>query len=634
MSVQFGTWTVDGGPLDLRHLEKVKAILAPYTQGEDRAYIRNDVGILYLPFPTTTESRHETQPHIARSGDVFTWDGRLDNGPELLSDLPDALPKNRTDVDIVAAAYARWNTDCFSRLIGDWALAIWQSADRSLILAKDFIGTRHLYYTVQHGQITWSTILAPLVLPAKKTVWLSREYLAGCLSFLPAAHLTPYEGIHSVPPASFVSLRAGNCAVQRYWNFDANHSIRYRTDTEYEEHFRTVFRESVRRRLRSDSPVLGELSGGMDSSAIVCIADALIAENIAATPRLDTISYYSEAEPDWNERPYFTRVEQQRGRTGCHIDLGPQGFFRFEFNSEAFAATPGASCASDPGRRIAECTRSGGNRVILSGLGGDEVMGGVPTPLPELADLLARAQFPALAQRLKLWALDQGRPWHRLLWETSRGFLPRLCVPVGEYRRPAPWLCSAFVRRQQAALMGYPRRLRFFGHRPSFQENVSTLEALRRRLAWSSLSAPHRCEKRYPYLDRNLLEFLCAIPREQLLRPGQRRSLMRRALRGIVPAEVLARKRKAFVDRAPRMAVANEWNRLVQADQPMVCALLDVVDQPLLLDAMRRAREGREVPMIPLVRTLALECWLQHLTDRQLLPGVTAKQQETTALLS
>src|SRR4030095_8548067 len=98
---------------------------------------------------------------------------------------------------------------------------------------------------------------------------------------------------------------------------------------------------------------------------------------------------------------------------------------------------------------------------------------------------------------------------------------------------------------------GCPARVRVLGPHPSCQHAVGTVDVLRRSLAWSSLSPSRLCEKRYPYLDRCLLEFLFAIPRDQLLRPGHRRSLMRRAMRVVVPDEIITRKRKAFVSRAP-----------------------------------------------------------------------------------
>src|SRR6202042_3552041 len=148
------------------------------------------------------------------------------------------------DVEIVTAAYERWGSDCFATLIGDWGLSIWDAESRSLILARDPIGTRHLYYSIEDDKVTWSTILDPLVLFAGKSFTLCEEYIAGWFSFFPAAHLTPYVGIDSVPPSSSVVIRPGKRVVSKYWDFDPGKRIRYTTDTEYEEHFRVVFAES------------------------------------------------------------------------------------------------------------------------------------------------------------------------------------------------------------------------------------------------------------------------------------------------------------------------------------------------------------------------------------------------------
>jgi asparagine synthase (glutamine-hydrolysing) len=256
---------------------------------------------------------------------------------------------------------------------------------------------------------------------------------------------------------------------------------------------------------------------------------------------------------------------------------------------------------------------SQGNRVVLSGIGGDEVMGGVPTPAPELENLLARAQFGALAHQLKVWALEKRKPWFHLFWEAARGFFPPALVGIPKYMRPAPWLQSSFVKRHWAALSGYPSRTKLFGPLPSFQENVGTLDALRRQLARTALPFEPPFEKRYPYLDRSLLEFMFAIPREQLVRPTQRRSLMRRALVGIVPDEILKRKTKAFVVRSPMVAISNDWAHFAEMTQNMLSSSLGIVDPERISVALQKVRRGEEVPMITLRRTLCLEGWLKDL---------------------
>src|SRR6202167_3013576 len=286
MSVQFGRWNFEGQPPAPDYIEKVSATLAPYGPDSKESYSKGGINILYRAFHTTKESHREKQPCISPSAAVITWDGRLDNRADLISDLGDSLTVNSTDVAIVAAAHEKWGTKCLRKLIGDWALSIWNPGKRSLILAKDPIGTKHLYYSFDDNQVTWSTIFDPLVRLAGKTFALNEEYIAGWFSMFPAVELTPCVGIHSVPPSSFVLLRPGKHAVSKYWDFDSNKTIRYRADAEYEDHFRAVFATAVERKLRSDSPVLAELSGGRDSSSIVCMADLILAGDQAQTSRL------------------------------------------------------------------------------------------------------------------------------------------------------------------------------------------------------------------------------------------------------------------------------------------------------------------------------------------------------------
>lgn len=619
MSVQFGRWSFPGRKPATGYWERAEQMLAPYGPDGAGRYSDQSVDIIYRSFHTTRESRREQQPHRLLCGAVLIWDGRLDNREELQREIPGHLPLESSDVEIVATAYDQWSTNCFARLVGDWALSLWDPQERALILAKDFLGGRHLYYARDGEQLVWSTILDPLVLLAGKSFELEEEYIAGWLAHFPAAHLTPYHGIHAVPPSTFLRITPEKEATLRYWDFDARKRIRYARDEEYEEHFRTVFRESVRRRLRSDAPVLAELSGGMDSSSIVCMADQVIACREAPTPRLETISYYDDSEPNWNERPYIEIVEKRRGHAGCHIDLGakpcafvPQGWF---------AHTPSHVVMRSPeaDRKFADHLGAVRSRVLLSGIGGDEFTGGVPTPTPELADLAARFQTVAFAERLKAWALVKRQPWIHLLIDVIRRFLPTGRAGAPEILGPPKWLSPAFLRRQRQAMSGYRSRLLLLGPLPSFQENLLTVAALQRQLATSSLPCQPAYESRYPYLDRDLLEFLCAIPRQQLVRPGQRRSLMRRSLAGIVPAELLNRRRKAFAIRKPTIHVAAQIAELASTGAVLLCAELGIVDGRAFLKEPERARRGEEVQAVALMRALQLEFWLRELDRERLL---------------
>jgi asparagine synthase (glutamine-hydrolysing) len=255
-----------------------------------------------------------------------------------------------------------------------------------------------------------------------------------------------------------------------------------------------------------------------------------------------------------------------------------------------------------------------GSRVILSGIGGDEVLGGVITPIPELADLLTGGHFLRLAKQGFAWALAQKKPLHHVLRDTLRPFLPFGPGSDTPYQ-PAPWLESAFVKRHYQALGGYPSRLKVLGVSPSFQANVQALDALRRQIGCTN-SPNAFYEKRFPYLDRDLWELVSAIPREQLVRPGERRSLMRRALNGIVPDEIRNRKRKAFVARGPMAALSIDWAALNQLSEHMLSSSLGIVNGCAFQYVLARARAGLELSAIPILRTLEIEYWLRHLQEQ------------------
>jgi len=646
MSVQFGRWNFEGQSPAPDYIEKVSAALAPYGPDSNESYSKGGIRILYRAFHTTKESHREEQPCISPSGAVITWDGRLDNRADLISDVRDSLTVNSTDVAVVAAAYEKWGPNCLGKLIGDWALSIWNPREHSVLLAKDPIGTKHLHYSFDDKQLTWSTILDPVVLFAGRSFAICEEYIACWFTrpVFPAAHLTPYVGIHSVPPSSSVLFRPGKHIVNKYWDFDSGKQIRYRTDAEYEEHFRTALATAVQRRLRSDRPVLAELSGGMDSSSVVCIADTIIARSAAECPRLDTISWFDDSydhiEPDSNELHWISKVEEKRGRTGFHINTaalqqaeakgaGSRKSFESEFDNDRFMATPiPNNSQSEFFKRYKACVESQGYRVTFSGIGGDEPTGGgVPTPTPELQNLLARARFVTLARQLKAWAIKMRKPRLSLLREAAQGFF-RARIDLPKETGPAPWFHPSFVRRNRAAFCGYPFRVRLFGPLPSFQDHVDKLDANRRFVAYCNLQSELLSEIRYPYYDRDFLEFMFAIPREQIVSVGLRRSLMKRALVGIVPDELLKRRRKAFVPPQPENDSSTEWPSLVEIGQHIIGSSVGIIDPDRFAEVLHKALRDEEIPLEKLKRTLTLEYWLRHLTIQGVLTNSMAATRQ------
>jgi asparagine synthase (glutamine-hydrolysing) len=152
---------------------------------------------------------------------------------------------------------------------------------------------------------------------------------------------------------------------------------------------------------------------------------------------------------------------------------------------------------------------------------------------------------------------------------------------------------------------------RRWGVAPHRLDNASTWWSIMETLPHSVPQALFRPEYRYPMLDKDLVNYLFSIPREQILRPGRRRSLMRRALRDIIPAEILERRRKAYQLRAPLDAIGKAYTRLHRVLHTSAVAEKGLVDGGALLDELKRTATGSAEWYQPLLRTIAYELWLQ-----------------------
>jgi asparagine synthase (glutamine-hydrolysing) len=626
MSVQAGIWNFDGRPIDRKLLADISESLKHQGPDGESCHVDGSIALLYRPFHTTTKSRLEKQPYFSRRGFILTWDGRLDNRDELIHELRSDLEADPTDVAIVAAAFDHWETDCFRRFVGDWAVSIWKPEQRELFFAADYMAIRHIFYYLKKDRILWSTDLSSLVLLSNDKFHIDDNYVAGYFAHAPDAHLTPYLEIREVPPGQFVRVRDSRASVERFWRFSPKSRIRYKTDAEYEEHFRHVFRQSVQRRLRSDSPILAELSGGLDSSSIVCMADDILATEGAETPRLDTLSYYDKTEPCGDDWTYFHKIEAKRGRVGIHIDSSTLGTSPASLASTGFCPLPGALGF---GRTLdaerADAVRNGGYRAVFSGIGGDEFTGGAPDPRAHLADLIVQFKLFNLARQVTAWSLVKRRPWIQLLWESAIDLLP---ASMGQYlvkeAKVEPWIRKEFAKRTRLAV----RKLDVDEHielwLPTRRSYIGGVLLMACKLAKFTPPVSAIEEARYPYLDQNLIEFILSIPATQLLRPGERRSLMRRSLADIVPQEILSRHTKQIGARTPVMVLEKHWDELQNIYKRSLSSSLGYIHEDRFLKVISDARAGKTVPLVRVLREISLEYWLRDLDERRLLDAPVA----------
>jgi asparagine synthase (glutamine-hydrolysing) len=617
--MQAGIWHYDQKPVSPEMVNAIEDRMA--VQGPDSCHRFEQSGfaMIYRAFHITEEDALESQPLPSPQGAILTWDGRLDNRNELLQRLGRSVIDLPTDAEIVSAALAAWDTEALPMFIGDWALAYWKPEQRRLLLARDYFGIRTLFYLRSGNSLFWATDLAALVLHSDERFTLSDEYFAGFFTSNPEPHLTPYDEIKFVSPGGYLEVTPHRIHVRRYWSFNSLRPIRYHSDADYEEHFRQLFRQSVRRRLRTAYPILADLSGGLDSSSIVCMAQDVMKKS-EASATINTLSYYSLEEPGGDERPYVEVVERHIGKQGVHIESrSDESTTLTPLRDPYFSAFPDYFDGAIKGEEeLLSHTCEQGNRVRLKGLGGDELLGGMQNPVPELASLLWHFRLPTFSRQLIAWSLQRKSTVWSLMGQASVYLAP---IWIRERfiskKDLVSWLKPEFARQQHVAWRKLQAVTDWRAHLPGLPSPDSQYLSLAATVAGYVPPFSYPDQLALPYYDRDLVSFLFAIPDEQTLRPQQRRSLMRRGLRGIVPDKVLTRKTKWLGRRAPALGLLDKANSLT-ASLPGTAIAERYVDSARIEADFAKLRQGKEVPLILIERLLQSCFFFHHLDDRGL----------------
>jgi asparagine synthase (glutamine-hydrolysing) len=614
MGILFGVRVRESEVVTEGQMQRLAEATSRYALDGTSVVTRANVGMGFQPYYTHARSKLDSQPVASAQGRMLSFDGRLDNHEDLSEKLE--LPSHTVpDSEIVLAAFERWGESCFSSFIGDWALALWSNTDRILYLARDHAGARTLYCETAQDRVRWSTQLETFFTDSGRP-GIDETYAASYLCSLPDGDRTPLEGIRAVPPAHYLRIDGQNVSRRPHWTcWKARDEIRYRSDDDYAEHFLSLFKQAVTRRSSPGEPAIAQLSGGMDSSSIVCVSDALRKEAGAGNGDLiETISYFDDSEPAWDERPYFTAVERARGREGIH--------FEASFHSRTFLPLsrslgeymwPGADSGSFAREQeLFQLLSNKGMRVVLSGIGGDELLGGVPTGTPELADLLVQGRCGALCARAFQWCLPRRAPLLFEMIDTGRSTWMAYFDQKPGLSMAPDWVSARMKKALRSQKSNAPTPTDRFQLLPSQIFASEAWESILRSLPHLQPGPLGRYEFRYPYLDRDLVDFLLAVPRNQLVRPGRRRFMMRNAMKGIVPGEVLERKRKASVQRGPLVALRRNQQTLRDLLVSPRASERGYVDRPranAALERMLGSSAAREWPS--LLRLINVEIWLR-----------------------
>jgi asparagine synthase (glutamine-hydrolysing) len=615
MSAHGGILLFDGAVITPDQLSDLSRSLERRGPDGGAVYSEGSLCMAYRAFHTNRASKLERQPLISPHGLVLTWDGRLDNREEIVARLSDTGADVQTDAALVLAAYMRWGMDCFAELIGDWALALWDTKKKALLLARDFPGNRPLYYQVNKTSVVWSSELETFLDLAIGQPKLNDAYLMRFLAFNPEVSDTPYADVFAVLPGQAVSICDGAVKARKAWQPDLSAEIIYRKDAEYEEHFRSLFREAVRGRLRAEGAVWAELSGGLDSSSIVCVADEILKSATVECERVDSFSDIYSQSSTTDEREYIGYVEKKRGRRGRHLDENEYQLFRLS-ETPTYCSRPQPNLGRST--KLAQLMAQNGARVLLSGQGGDGVMWSMERPCLDLADMLAAKQLRKLHVRIKAYSLNTRRTYWDIFWTDAVNSHDARPTSTSSRRMANdPWInWRLFAEFQQEQTEG-ARAATDSSLPASRRFSYKMISDAVRILSLQHFRTCGMIDASYPYLDRRLIQFMLSVPFEQKLRPGSTRSLHRRAMKGILPEEIRSRQGKTGAEECICRALGREWEIVLSLfGEDARVVRRDYVDLPQLLAAMNNARDGRQTDVYSIMRVIALEVWLRGLEAR------------------
>jgi asparagine synthase (glutamine-hydrolysing) len=584
------------------------------------------------------------QPMLSARGRLaLTFNGEIYNYRSLRAELEAKGHRFRTDTDteVLLAAFEEWGTDCLPRLNGMFAFAVWDSVRRELTLARDRLGIKPLYYAKAKGEngagdsFIFASEIKAVLASGLTTRALDAEALNQFLTFLwtPDPH-TLFRGVRTLPPAHFLTLRDGQLNVREWWDVSFDEIEEGRSEEWWRERVLETLSRVVRMEMVADVPLGAFLSGGVDSSSIVAVM-----KEAAAPRRVSTYTVGIESrdlrydiipddvewarrvnqllDTDYHERMLEPQVIELLPKLVYHMDVPPIDM-----------AIPSYLVSSAARETV---------KVMLSGMGGDEVFAGYPR---QLAMKIAGAfdPVPHLLRRPLMSALAGALP----------GGLPgRLTAPLRNLKKFAKSAALDFSDRY----LGYGtyftdsakdelytdemrERVRdmdaYYLHRRYFQR-VESAAPLNRLLyvdlktflpclnldTTDKTSMAANLEVRVPFLNHEMVELAARMPPDLKLRGLKRKYILKRAAERLLPREVVWRKKAGFG------APLRSWLR-----GPLLEMTRDLLSEERLRrrglfrpevvqKIIRDNLSGREDYNLQVFQLLTLELWQQIFMDGQ-----------------
>lgn len=485
--------------------------------------------------------------HNENSTIWITFNGEIYNFQELRLELEIAGHKfyTHSDTEVIIHAYEEWGQDCVEKFNGMWAFAIWDSNKKQLFLSRDRLGIKPLYYFSQGSHFVFASEIKAILLdklisraPNDKMIY---EYLT--YGFHDHTEQTFFSEVKRLLPACNLMTDGNEAVIKKYWNIPFTNKeieISNKNDNIYARRFLELFKDSVRAQLISEVPLGTSLSGGLDSSSIVCMTNQLLwvnsgAREHAAAVAEDRQKTFTAGFGDkTDEREYAEAVNLQSGAEKNLVfptskrlwnDINRLVYFQEEpfLGTSVYAHWEVMKLAS---QKV---------KVVLDGQGGDELLAGyLVYHLVFIKDLLKQRKIISFIKE-SVSSLDIIAPSLRyyFFWSYPKRLKEIKALLNKEF-------VSEFAEAKQESALTKYEDLPALMYR---DVTDTSLPALLRYEDKNSMA--FSIESRVPFLDHRLVEYVSSLPITQKLKNGWTKRVLRNAMKGIVPEKIRKRRKKS-----------------------------------------------------------------------------------------
>jgi asparagine synthase (glutamine-hydrolysing) len=495
------------------------------------------------------------QPVSNETGDVtLVFNGEIYNFRTLQDELSSRghLLKTASDTEVIVHLYEEHGCDCVNDLRGMFGLALWDKRRECLLLARDRLGIKPLYYADVNGTLIFGSEIKSILQHPAISAEMDADALSNFLSlkYVPSPQ-TLFRGIHAVPPGFLLTCDHGGVKLQRYWDLSFS-STTSASEDECAERLEFLLRESVSLHLQSDVPFGAFLSGGLDSSTIV----ALMAGSLAQPVNTFSVGFESHGS-EVSEAHYAKLVADHFGARHHEVVITAADFLDHAEKVIWHLDQPVADLACFANMMLAECA-SQHVKMVLTGEGGDELFAGYAR--------YAGERFRPLTKHLPTWAANTLVRASSLLPGLRR---PKLALNAlmesEESSRLVHWF-PLFTTSEKANLLS-----------PGMMQEISTLASAEKVFAdhltnadsnnplsrmlyvdtklWlpddllargDKMSMAASIEARVPLLDHTLVEFAASLPPHLKIRNLTRKYLLKKVAAKLLPAAIIQRKKQGF----------------------------------------------------------------------------------------